>query len=325
MITPEKEPLIENLLYLRDLVCLAGRRRNGKTALVLNLAISLAYGLEEFLGYKITRSCKVAAVLLEDDTREIQDNLGKMIKGKNLIIDQGDLVIVTRADFMDSNTVIGVDDSKFISSIKTFCESVMPDVLILDNAAQLCAGDVNNPKMVHKMTKLCWDISQNYNCAVVIAAHPRKRGDKVVDLVSDPEGFFEEVMGLSHFVNSFGSLWGLQRNQDDITIFLGGAQRYTGSEMAQSLILNEDKWFEFSGDINGNIVIVTNTKARRQAWEALKGEFTFTEACKACSEIIRSRHAFSDWWKQLQRCGVIVNNGDPRKFIKISRSKKGTA
>jgi RecA-family ATPase len=78
---PKKEALIEGLLYRRDLVTLAGRRRHGKTALVLNLAMSLAdpYYKNDFLGYRIAQPRRVLVYLLEDDAAELQDRLRVML------------------------------------------------------------------------------------------------------------------------------------------------------------------------------------------------------------------------------------------------------
>jgi len=47
----------------------------------------------------------------------------------------------------------------------------------------------------------------------------------------DAEGFFEEVLGSSVFINQAPSLWGLERDyQTGITTALLGAQRTTGDE-----------------------------------------------------------------------------------------------
>jgi len=50
---PPKEPLVQDLLHRRDLVALGARRRNGKTSFVTDLAVALALGAGEFLGYAI--------------------------------------------------------------------------------------------------------------------------------------------------------------------------------------------------------------------------------------------------------------------------------
>jgi len=74
---PEKEPLIDGLLYRRDLITLGGRRRHGKTSLISTVGASLALGLPDFLGFKIAQATRVMMFYLEDDGGEIQRNFGK--------------------------------------------------------------------------------------------------------------------------------------------------------------------------------------------------------------------------------------------------------
>src|SRR5438067_980961 len=51
---PYKEALIDGVLYRRDLVAFAGRRRNGKTSILLQLALSLTvWGSSGFLGHPV--------------------------------------------------------------------------------------------------------------------------------------------------------------------------------------------------------------------------------------------------------------------------------
>jgi len=92
---PPKEPLVEGLLYRRDIVAFAGRRRHGKTTFLLSLATALITPQVEFLGYPISGGKRVVAFFLEDDAREIQDKL-KSVKDCSY---GGRLAIHTRDDF----------------------------------------------------------------------------------------------------------------------------------------------------------------------------------------------------------------------------------
>jgi RecA-family ATPase len=77
---PQKETLIEGILYRRDLVAFAGRRRNGKTSILLQLALSLTtWGSSGFLGHGVGPKRRVLLYLLEDDSRELQDRLNRML------------------------------------------------------------------------------------------------------------------------------------------------------------------------------------------------------------------------------------------------------
>ncbi len=61
-----KDLLISDLLRSRDLVTLAGRRREGKTTFLINLCVALAAS-GKFLGYEIPKHRRSLALFLEDD------------------------------------------------------------------------------------------------------------------------------------------------------------------------------------------------------------------------------------------------------------------
>src|SRR5262245_45200293 len=75
-----KRPLINSLLYSRDLVAFGARRRNGKTTFLMDLALAGALG-EPFLGYEIHKPFRTLLLLLEDDPTELQDTLRKQLAG----------------------------------------------------------------------------------------------------------------------------------------------------------------------------------------------------------------------------------------------------
>jgi len=148
-----------------------------------------------------------------------------------------------------------------------------------------------------------------------VAAHPRKqppaiKGKQPVvpPLRENSEAFFNEIMGSSHFVNSFGSLWGLQRNVDtNFTDFLGGTQRLTGTYNLTSLEMCEDGWFQIVSDCKVNLKLATGTSQRNKAWNLLpEGEFKFVEAREAVQAALK-RTSFLSWWNDyLLRLKLVV-------------------
>src|SRR5262249_10602001 len=108
-ITP-KEPIIDGLISRRDLVALGARRRHGKTTLLIQLALDLAFSVAAFLGYVIPQARRTLLFLLEDDGKEIQDKITKQLAGR----DPGtNIAIYTRDDFLELGIPIAVPgDSK---------------------------------------------------------------------------------------------------------------------------------------------------------------------------------------------------------------------
>jgi predicted AAA+ superfamily ATPase len=57
---PDTESFIEGLLYRRDLVAIQGRRREGKTTLIMKLALSLTVDPSvQFLGRRVVKARRV--------------------------------------------------------------------------------------------------------------------------------------------------------------------------------------------------------------------------------------------------------------------------
>ena len=110
------------------------------------------------------------------------------------------------------------------------------------------------------------------NAAVIIPSHPRKNasGDKKLELSAPTKTeFFESLMGSSHFINSTGNLWALERNEEhDRITFVGGRQRSEGGD--RTLYIQYDAGnFTVLDDAEANRDNVLNTEKRRQAWDLL--------------------------------------------------------
>ncbi len=326
---PPKQALIEDLLYRRDMVALAGRRRHGKTTFICNLALALIVGRAEFLGYRIPRPVRVLAFFLEDDAGELQVKLQRMCKDQ---APQEGLAVFTREDFYRAGVPIDINIQKFKKFIVDMCATHHPDVVVFDNLAHLIGADYSNSKLIHQLLRFVWQLTADFNVAVIIAAHPRKRDKKSADTLNpsgavhlrgDPEGFFEEVMGSSHFVNSCGSLWGLDRDlSTNRTDFLGGTQRFTGQESIMTLEKDEDDWLRRVDDFEVNLALALTTPLRNHAWGLLPDHpFTYTEGEKAVKLAMKSSSSFHEWFEHCKRLGVIVSDGE--KYKKGSKAASG--
>ena len=317
---PPKEALIENLVYRRDQIALAGRRLYGKTGFQLGLAIALSLGLPEFLNHPIKRKCHVMGFFLEDDAREIQDRLKRMLLGCGHDSSElgNRLTVVTRQDFMKARIAISISDTKFEKFVDDRCREHKPELVIFDNLAQMVQGDYSNSKIIHKLAQFSWNLTHNYNTAVLVSARPKKRTNNQhasPTLRDDPESFFEEVMGSSHFVNSFGSLWGLERDaESDETIFVGGVQRYLGQQSLTVLAKNDDDWFEVIDEPARNLKLACNTNTRERAWKLLPNTaFSFMEGFDAVKTVMKSKSTFHYWLNNsLVRLNLVeIQSNDP--------------
>jgi hypothetical protein len=333
---PRKDSLIESLLYRRDIVAFAGRRRHGKTTFITNLVLSLILK-SDFLGYGIPSSVRVLVLYLEDDAEELQIRLKQMIKAELSNEQQDKLALYPREDFYRAKIPIDAKHPKFRRFVIEKCAVHKPDVIIFDNLAHLIGADYNNSKLIHALMQFVWELTNIFNAGVIIAAHPRKRDKKTdsmgfnsaVRLRDDPEGFFEEVMGSSHFVNSCGSLWGIERDLNtDRTDFLGGAQRFTGKHSMMTLEKDDDGWLRRVSDFDANLTLALNTPRRRKAWELLpEGTFSYTQAESAVKPEFKSKSSFYDWFEHCKRLGVITAENEVyrKAFKEAASAHQGSA
>jgi hypothetical protein len=310
---PPKEPLIDEFLHCRDLVAIGARRRHGKTSLVMQMAIALAND-SEFLGYTIPEPRRSLLILLEDDPRELQDKLRKQSAGRDL----SKIAIYPRDYFEDQGIKIHLSNLQFKNKIYEVAQKFRPDMIVLDNLAHLISAKYTDPALIHDVFEFSRDLSRRHNAAVLIPAHPGKRDKEQIKknshltLQSDPETFFESIMGSSHFINSMGSLWALERN-GEITTFLAGRQRVDGTQQAVYLEMDDSKNFQLLTDARVNIALLLNTDKRRQAWSLLPtGEFGYKEGEAAVKSVMRSSDTYYQWMRELRRLKVVIDTPSGR-------------
>jgi len=315
---PPKEPLIEGLLHRRDLVAFGAKRRNGKTSLLTNMAVALAVGVPEFLGYAIPAARRSLLFMLEDDPGEYQNFLKEFIADRAT---GGRIRVITRDDIMDQQIPIDVEEERFRTLVENVAVAQRPDVIFIDNLAQVINAEYNDPKRVHRYIQFIYSLSKKFNAAVVTAIHPKKDDLALgqIDLAERPNDFFETFMGSSHFINSTGSLWGLQR-KDDFAVFVGGRQRSEGS-FATSYIWRPRRpgWFELVPDLSQKLQVVTKTPKRKRAWELLPEApqtFSYSEGEALVRPALSSRDSYHAWISEMKRLKVIVETEEEGRYVK---------
>jgi hypothetical protein len=321
---PPKESLIEGLLNRRDIVAFAGRRRHGKTTFLSGLATAASMPLPEFLGYSIPKALRVLVFFLEDDAEEIQTKLRVLMDGGS---SAGRLAVYTREDFQQAAIPVDLSTSSFRDHVIQICKLHRPDIVVFDNLAHLVGADYSNPKKIHELMTFVYKTTSASNAAVIIAAHPRKRGgdsdslsgSASVSLRLDSEAFFENVMGSSHFINSCGSLWGIERDiKTNQTEFLGGTQRADGQEMLLTLEVNDGR-FRVLDDVAINFPLAMNTELRKRAWDLLpNGDFMYTAGELAVKSVMKSSSTFNGWFKQLKQLKLVVVGNQEGAYRKVS-------
>ncbi len=182
-----KDLLISDLLRSRDLVTLAGRRREGKTTFLINLCVALAAS-DKFLGYEIPKHRRSLSLFLEDDPGELQMKLARVVKDRDTA---GRIQIVTREHFYEAEIPINIRQRSFKDAVRGMAQEHQPDLIVIDNLAHLVGAKYNDSELIHKLMVEFYQWAKLFNAAIIIAAHPRKDDFKhPIYLSKDPVQFF---------------------------------------------------------------------------------------------------------------------------------------
>ena len=218
---------------------------------------------------------------------------------------------MTKEDFWRAEIPINISLRSYWEAVGDFSSSLRPNLIVFDNLAHLVGGKYSDPELIHRLMTHVYRLVQRYNAAVIIAAHPRKEDrQNRVYLQRQPEAFFEEAMGSSHFINSTGSLWGIERNDSSgYTVFLGGRQRGDGHASYTVLQKGDDDRFTVLPDAARAVDLVINTKARKEAWRLLPDHpqtFGYREGQELVKPAMKSSSSYQRWMRDLRRNEVVL-------------------
>jgi hypothetical protein len=307
---PAKEPLIDGLIHKRDMIAFGARRRHGKTTLLTNMAVAMAVPEADFIGYRIPERRKSLLLMLEDDPGEYQHTLRKLVGQRKM---EGAIKVLTRVDFYQEDVSLDARSQSFQAVVRFNAGLHQPDLIVLDNLAQVVNADYNDATKIQDLMKFCFKLTSEFDCAVLVAAHPRKQGDNPPNIADAPELFFESIMGSSHFINSTGSLWGMERRDElGYSVFVGGRQRSEGTHGVSHIRRRDDGWFELIDEAKANLPLVLNTSVRQKAWSLLP-EPTITFGYRQGEALVKPAMAsgtYAAWIKDCRRLRVIVETGD---------------
>lgn len=311
---PPKDPLVEGLLHRRDMVAFVARRRHGKTTFLLNLAVAGATATN-FIGHKIPTPFRTLLLTLEDDSGDLQAALIPIVGGANT----DGIKVVTKDNFLDRKVLIHIRDSQFRSTVMNVAKAHRPDLVVIDNLAQVVDAEYNDASVIQRMVEFMYWLARTHNAAVVCAAHPKKQDQRnIIHLANDEEAFAEQAMGSSHFINSTGSIWAIERNLDDGTsVFLGGRQRGDGHAGSVLLRLDDDKKFQVLDDCTRQLDVVVNTPIRVEAWSLLPNvPFGYREGQELVAPVMKSSSTYHAWMSQLRNAHLVIEMGD--KLVKVA-------
>ena len=159
----EVEYLVDKLIPRGTLCALVGESDTGKSSLLRQLAVSMVYGDEDFLGFKMKSSCNnVLYVSTEDGEMATSVWLNKYF-GQEKSKDD----ILSRLNFIFSTDGI-------ISNLRDSVKKNCIDLIIVDSYADLFTGSMNNSNEVRGFLNQYDNLVNEFGTTVIFLHHTKK-------------------------------------------------------------------------------------------------------------------------------------------------------
>ena len=139
----EIEYVVDKLIPRGSLCALAGESDTGKSSLLRQLAVSLAYGDEDFIGFKLNGTCRnVLYVSTEDGEQATSVWLNKYFDK-----DESRDDLLSKLNFIFSSEGI-------VGNLRQTIKENCIDLIIVDSYADLFTGSMNNSNEVRNYLNL---------------------------------------------------------------------------------------------------------------------------------------------------------------------------
>ena len=178
---PPRKWHVEDLIPGDTVTILGGDGGTGKSLLALQLAVATATGTS-WIGRDIDQPGKVLVLSAEDDDEELQRRVATICEAQGLLLSSlGKMLVRSTAG---EETLLALLDAKTntlkaTAIYKTICASMKrekPALLVLDTLADLHAGNENDRAHARQFIGLLRHLAIEYQCAVVLLAHPSLTG-----------------------------------------------------------------------------------------------------------------------------------------------------
>ena len=174
---PLRPFVVDKWVPLGCVTSLYGTGGTGKSFLAMLMGTCIAAGLP-WLRYPC-RQGNVLGLMCEDDDEELRRRRNKIARSLGIKRDQieGRLFLAPRVGEINALMEFpgGIATrTQLFESIVSECRKIIPTLLILDNAAQLFAGNENDRAHVTAFLNAIAGIARECNCAVLLLGHPPK-------------------------------------------------------------------------------------------------------------------------------------------------------
>lgn len=176
---PEHQWIVPGWILQRAVTLIAGAGGTGKSLLIQQWLSAIALG-DQFMGVRATAPVPVLYVNCEDDVDELHRRQVAIAKafGRRIAGYKGRVHLAARLGKDNPLGVIGDDGNfrpnQFYADIRDAALEIGAKVIALDNAMQLYAGNLNDPREVTVFINALSRLALECDAAVILAGHVAK-------------------------------------------------------------------------------------------------------------------------------------------------------
>ena len=159
----ELEYIVDKLIPRGTLCALVGESDTGKSSLLRQLALSLAYGDKDFLGFKLKGSCNNVLYVSTEDGEAATSQWMNRYFGED--VPQDDLLAKVFFTFRTDGV---------IDNLREVVRENCIDLIIVDSYADLFTGSMNNSNEVRNFLNQYNDLANEFGATVVFLHHTKK-------------------------------------------------------------------------------------------------------------------------------------------------------
>lgn len=194
-----RTPLIDELLFERDIFMISADAGAGKSIFALNLIGALSFhSTNLFLGCKVFKSVNILYIQLEGDYEETIERLRFMQDG-GMIVDPHKLCI------MEEKTLNVMDDSSVAGLFRRLNNSgFIPEVVIIDPIYKLAHGDPSKGEVALAIIRFSDLLYNKFNCTNVLIHHNLKDSyDTTGNKIDKSDSFYGHSFIKNHVRTSY--------------------------------------------------------------------------------------------------------------------------
>jgi len=193
----EVDYLVDRLIPRGTLCSLVGESDTGKSSLLRQLAVSVAYGDESFIGFKLNDKCRNVVYVSTED--------GEM--GTSAWLNQHLGEDITNNEVLSKLKFLFITENLYENIRKVICENCV-DLLIIDSYADIFEGSMNDSNVVRSFLSKYNNLANQFGVTIIFLHHTKKSSDGMKQNKNS-------ILGSQGFEAKMRSVMMLTKDKDD--------------------------------------------------------------------------------------------------------------